>query len=329
MEQLMLSFQKPEKSLVDKIQFLLTQKKYHWRLLIIDDFASQPLKTYPQGGSRLNKTDLIVDILSKRFDLQPKSLPSSSDSIELCYRPEPETVSFSIERAETMHEAINKLKQTCYDIVLLDRNKTNSSAPEYPVYVAISPHSVYFKVHIAEGDLHGHFDLFTIPLDKGMITDSNFTEMLRKAYITQISSSRSENEIMKFLYRHLEQDSEEKQEPGKSDMEKKYITYSTLDVFNRERENTNYYLLRKLILDFLYDLDHTSVFSLSPYSNALLSKLCENHLFNAILRKARYYYYRQLKEDKNMQQLVTPTFLQKAKDWNTTIRNPHAESSCR
>lgn len=27
-----------------------------------------------------------------------------------------------------------------------------------------------------------------------------------------------------------------------------------------------------------------------------------------------------------MQQLVTPTFLQKAKDWNTTIRNPHAES---
>lgn len=210
------------------------------------------------------------------------------------------------------------------------QEKPKDNTPEYPIYVAISPHCVYFKTHIATGKLHGHFDLLTIPLDKGMITDSNFTEILRKTYNTDISSSCQTNEIMKFLAKNLDGNLEQKQEAGKESSEdgdkKKYVTYSTLDVFNREGKGSDYYLLRKLILDFLYDLDHTSIFSLSPYSNALLSKLCENYLFNAILRKARFYYYRQLLEEECIRELVVPTFIQKAKDWNNTIRHPHAES---
>lgn len=210
------------------------------------------------------------------------------------------------------------------------KEKPKDHTPEYPIYVAISPHCVYFKTHIATGELHGHFDLLTIPLDKGMITDSNFTEILRKTYNTDISSSCQTNEIMKFLAKNLDGNLERKQEAEKESPEdgdkKKYVTYSTLDVFNCEGKGSDYYLLRKLILDFLYDLDHTSVFSLSPYSNALLSKLCENYLFNAILRKARFYYYRQLLEEECIKELVFPTFIQKAKDWNNTIRHPHAES---
>lgn len=201
-----------------------------------------------------------------------------------------------------------------------DRKEANT--PEFPVYVYINPHAIYFKIHISEKEMHGHFDLFTIPLQKGMLTDSSFTEMLRKAYDSTFpcppdenrsTSQQDENELMSYLNEGIDKAPE------------KQISYSTLDVFNREKDKKSYYLLRKLILDFLYDLDHTSAFDLSPYSHALVSNLCENHLFNAILRKARFYYYRQLMEDENIRKLVFTTFLQKAKDWNAVIRYRYAE----
>lgn len=119
MKQLSVSPTNAASSPLAKIDTFLNQKGFHWRLLIIDDFVRQPLKTYPQGGSRLNKTDIIVNILSKRFDLHTKPFSSLTGTVEL-YRPGANTASFSIDRAETLQEAIDKLTHTCYDIILLD-----------------------------------------------------------------------------------------------------------------------------------------------------------------------------------------------------------------
>ncbi|MDR2026659.1 MAG: hypothetical protein LBQ01_03755, partial [Prevotellaceae bacterium] len=55
--------------------------------------------------------------------------------------------------------------------------------------------------------------------------------------------------------------------------------------------------IRKLILDFLFDLEHTSVFQNSPYYEHISVKLKENFFFNALANKAMYYYYREIAKE--------------------------------
>ncbi len=90
---------------------------FRWRMLIIDDFASEALKTYPKGGSNLSKTEIIVNILSKRFGLKYRVF---QNSIAL-YTETDNKVKIWIDTISEIHsQAIELLKYRCYDIILLD-----------------------------------------------------------------------------------------------------------------------------------------------------------------------------------------------------------------
>lgn len=91
---------------------------FKWRMLIIDDFANEHLKTYPKGGSELTKTDIIVDILQERFGFKRRE----GDGNSIClYLNEPDNPEITIDYVSEINPtAINCLKKKCYDIILLD-----------------------------------------------------------------------------------------------------------------------------------------------------------------------------------------------------------------
>ena len=185
----------------------------------------------------------------------------------------------------------------------------------YPIYVYISPYFINFEVHVSNNEndrSHTHFSLFRIPLDKGMISGGDFTDMLKRSY-SALFNEDPDHKILQLLLKSY------------NSQKNKYKSYSTLQVFNKEQnEDKPFYLIRKIILDFLFDLDRSaSVFDMSPNSVALLSKVCRNQLFNAIVKKARFYFSQEeyyINKQAVVRKTILPQFIQNAKDWNNFIR---------
>lgn len=64
------------------------------------------------------------------------------------------------------------------------------------------------------------------------------------------------------------------------------------NLWNKNEKITK--LLRKLILDFMFDLMHSDVFECSKYYNEMREGLMKDFFFSAIVKKSEYYYYRRL-----------------------------------
>ena len=101
--------------------------------------------------------------------------------------------------------------------------------------------------------------------------------------------------------------------------------------------------LRKLLLDFMFDLKHSDVFQNSPYYQKMYSGLMSDFYFSALMHKCEYYYYRKLtsqaikiceeenntvkkRNKKKTIKFLYATELVKAEDlWIQDIMNPQAE----
>lgn len=103
--------------------------------------------------------------------------------------------------------------------------------------------------------------------------------------------------------------------------------------------------LRKLLLDFMFDLAHSDIFQSSPNYTAMYSGLKSNFLFSALMHKCEYYYYRGLtldaisdveklgaipKDDKDnrkkfIRELYATKLFEAEKAWVEDITNPLAE----
>jgi hypothetical protein len=91
--------------------------------------------------------------------------------------------------------------------------------------------------------------------------------------------------------------------------------------------------LRKLLLDFMFDLKHSDVFKNSAYYQKMYSGLMSNFFFSALMHKCEYYYYRQLISDKlisNFDRDAVVTLyaeeLSRAEDlWVKDIMSPQSE----
>lgn len=103
--------------------------------------------------------------------------------------------------------------------------------------------------------------------------------------------------------------------------------------------------LRKLLLDFMFDLKHSDVFQNSVHYQKMYSGLMSDFYFSALMHKCEYYYYRKLtsqaiddlekttlskKEKKERKKAITSLYayeLIKAEDlWIKDIMNPLAEN---
>lgn len=73
--------------------------KAQWRFLLVDDYSKKKMKTNPLGKKTLCKEDIINKVLESMFE---------------------DKKCFKIESVNTVEEAIERLKKTRYDIILLD-----------------------------------------------------------------------------------------------------------------------------------------------------------------------------------------------------------------
>lgn len=123
------------------------------------------------------------------------------------------------------------------------------------------------------------------------------TKLIQARYI-EATKTRKGDSLTDNLYRtmHLNLDGDR--------------SYSTLWLMDLSREN-RYFLtteekdgansftrfLRKLLLDFMFDLKHSDVFQTSKYYQAMYSGLMSSFYFSALMHKCEYYFYRGLIRD--------------------------------
>lgn len=128
-------------------------------------------------------------------------------------------------------------------------------------------------------------------------------ELIIKRYGYGIESSQDSSTAQK-LYDKLREN---------LDKDFSYSTLWLMDIVKNESvegnvENKNIYLfdkdgqtvvkfLRKLLLDFMFDLQHSDVFQTSKYYQLMYSGLMSNFYFSALMHKCEYYFYRGLIND--------------------------------
>lgn len=94
--------------------------------------------------------------------------------------------------------------------------------------------------------------------------------------------------------------------------------------------------LRKLLLDFMFDLKHSDVFQTSKYYQVMYSGLMSNFYFSAIMHKCEYYFYRRMITDviekdslvskkKHIQGLYAKELAEAESLWISDIMSPNAE----
>jgi len=251
-----------------------------------------------------------------------------------------------------------------YDYIWLqDKDCVKNGTPEYPVYLTVSHDSIDFHVHYhddytdQEGKhIHKHLHniILTLPLSANIEIKDGLTEALVKGWKTNFPKYDEEGsnylwklhwktfwknrkweksdvsyfELGAFVLKDKEKTWEElMQEANDFDNEKEYIAQREK---NAKNEKINRFI-RKLILDFLFDLEHTKVFQTSPHYEHISVKLKENYFFSALAAKANFYYqrgellqkYEQINR-KNKLSVYTEYYLKAEKEWTKCIRSPKA-----
>jgi len=209
-------------------------------------------------------------------------------------------------------------------------------SPKYPISISITEDCVRFRVHYSAYkienngspeylyDLNGvnakdsslqiepslkHIEETILELPYTNDSTDTLSRAIKQVYETKypqtnnfvnsLISKRYEGEgakgLEKSLYDNLRKNYDED------------VSYSTLwlmgisngsDFNLRKKENTPITgFLRKLLLDFMFDLRHTDVFQTSKYYQQMYSGLMENFFFSALMHKCEYYYQRGLVED--------------------------------
>lgn len=186
---------------------------------------------------------------------------------------------------------------------------SDKNTPRYPVYLTFTPESFSFNLHYLkekkdkEGEKsqgmelsHYHNTIIEVRLAPNVDEAKGLTESLNNAYDAQFPLKTKDNgggittvdddllEVVKNSF-----DAQDCLVGG----------YSQLDCFEPEAkvdydltQKSTPHLLRKIILDFLFDLEFSNVFKNIAFYDDLAAKLKEDFFFNALLNKARYYYYR-------------------------------------
>lgn len=171
-----------------------------------------------------------------------------------------------------------------------------SQTPNHPIYLTFAPEAIVFHLHYVdlkpEGNMiHYHNPILELFLSPNLEISDGLTDTLNESFSNEfpVKSNILLKKIIRESYVHEEEQC--------SHLSKD--SYSSLDIFEIETkehyegkgENATHFL-RKLILDFLFDFEFTSVFKNLSFYNTISVKLKENFVFNALMNKMRYYYFR-------------------------------------
>lgn len=248
----------------------------------------------------------------------------------------------------------------------------NKISPEYPVFVTITPSSVKFILQycIYRNASGTYLDLSDAVQSqektKGKIKISHMEEVLIELPLIE-TAGMSLSSVIKRLYSSPFPITSNKPEQGSTKpdpyikqliynrygvseilrkRDKEDISYSSLYVWGL-RSKEGYYklyddvngeqkytkVLRKLLLDFLFDMMHGDVFKNSAHFDGMYKALTSDYFCNSIIAKSEFYYQRAIvnalydseKWDKSEHNIYASYFDRAEKNWIECIQDPRSD----
>lgn len=200
-----------------------------------------------------------------------------------------------------------------------------------------------------------HMEEVLVELPLNITSGPSLSDTLKELYTTsfpitlgkECDDSREKNYILELIKRRYHNENgNENVEYGlrcKNDNILTNITYSSLSVWDMYK-NSGYVLhnkngeynkvLRKLVLDFFFDMMHSDVFKNSMYYDTMYSQFMSDYFCSAIINKSEYYYQRalvnnRLSEENNINlksiAIYAEKFDESEQKWLNSIQNPESD----
>ena len=213
-----------------------------------------------------------------------------------------------------------------FDCMIIDGD--GQTTPRYPIFVSIAPDSVKFILQycvysqkswfvpqldptLSQGECKiRHMEEVLIELPLVPSNGLSLASTLKRLYTTPfpIDLQTEKNYILELIKNRYEYGSgiqyQYKRQMDQLDMNVSYSSLPIWNLYNRKSNNPRYVLydkthkynkvLRKLILDFFFDMIHSDVFKNSVHHDEMYSTFISDFFCSAIIRKAEYYYQRAL-----------------------------------
>ena len=198
-----------------------------------------------------------------------------------------------------------------------------------------------------------HMEEVLIELPFNISSGPSLSDTLKELYTTSfpITLGKEGNEdeeknyileLIKRRYDNVYGDNENDQYAlkRKNDGKPTNIAFSTLAIwdlykngeyvlYNKEGYNK---VLRKLVLDFFFDMMHSDVFKNSVYYDTMYSQFMSDYFCSAIINKSEYYYQRalvnnRLSEENNINSIAiyAEKFDESEQKWLNSIQNPESD----
>lgn len=198
-----------------------------------------------------------------------------------------------------------------------------------------------------------HMEEVLIELPFNISSGPSLSDTLKELYTTSfpITLGKEGNEdeeknyileLIKRRYDNVYGDNESDQYAlkRKNDGKPTNIAFSTLAIwdlykngeyvlYNKEGYNK---VLRKLVLDFFFDMMHSDVFKNSVYYDTMYSQFMSDYFCSAIINKSEYYYQRalvnnRLSEENNINSIAiyAEKFDESEQKWLNSIQNPESD----
>ena len=152
--------------------------------------------------------------------------------------------------------------------------------PKYPLYLIIKPYTIDFYLHIPvnfseEAFSEQHTCILHLPLSLNLSVKDNLSGTLNDIYFSSIKI------------------------PEGYEFNNIGFNNAYWDSFDYPEENLNQngskqLFLRRLLLDFIYDMEHSTIFEASTFYEEIEVYLKENFVFSAISAKAEYNFNRKI-----------------------------------
>lgn len=246
---------------------------------------------------------------------------------------------------------------TIFNYIDLPELDSSKEMLRYPIRLSISSDSISFFVHyFNDGNTPRHTE--EVILNLPLVSDDKtaLSSTIKRIYNTSFPLSSYLYNLLKKRYVDIDDKSSNYLSFQNSQINKD--SYSSLyiwgllksrehcsdDSFHYEigyKDNKSPYkitkFLRKLLLDFIFDLMHSDVFECSKYYSNMRRCLMNDFFFSAIVKKSEYYYNRRLirhrfesnlkKDDvkNHIKKLYAEKLDEAEREWVDVIMNPLAD----
>ncbi len=218
---------------------------------------------------------------------------------------------------------------TFYDYLDVPDLRNGKDSIKYPIRVAISSERVSFFVHYFDEYVttsisdnkrieellrphHAEETIISLDYHSGLDCKDNLSAHIKHIYNSAFPLSNYLHDLLTERYivsggrYKFIQDSQINEDSYSSlyiwGLLKKEGLKNRYDILGENDEITKF--LRKLLLDFMFDLMHSDVFESSKYYTAMRDGLMADFFFSSIVKKSEYYYYRRLVRNKLNKEFV-------------------------